>query len=443
MVVDRDTVRQAIAREQFFDEHRGVLLAIATLLGPLLAPALMALGWEHLVVVNQSYELGRFGLTVLLFVFDCCLAVLAVELMRRHSSTTTVADPRSCKLTFGSFAIALFSLMIIVEWVSKNPAQLGAVLTFSTGGLVFFAATGAIFRLGRGFFSADIIQRRGGSHAPRRGMVMFLSPHCTSKEFEDTFKKEMSSGAGLQLPKLRDLIVRHWKQTELKRLPSVTISDSGSGVVPGTAKVDEQAIDFQEIMEGNLREQTSSYTPAGTDDSGARTSFRGTFETISKAEHLSFFKWQQNFRAIGSQVTRLLDGTRAFTSTAPFLLVTIPSPESHREYPAFEASLRKIWVNSGFSENELKTSELAPVDYDHLPALTEALREAVHLLTKGGLARLALSDITIDTTAGFKTASIAAAAVTFESDLEFSYVSTHAPWDVIVVDMKARFRPSG
>lgn len=88
-------------------------------------------------------------------------------------------------------------------------------------------------------------------------------------------------------------------------------------------------------------------------------------------------------------------------------------------------------VNTYVSGSNLGTDRiqfitLAPCDFENLERVSNALEVAVYKL-RAEPYNLELKDITIDVTAGQKTASIAAATITFQSALEFSYVNTNPP----------------
>ncbi len=75
------------------------------------------------------------------------------------------------------------------------------------------------------------------------------------------------------------------------------------------------------------------------------------------------------------------------------------------------------------------------VDFEHLGELQECVAAAVSLLLEKGLRK---EEVMIDVTGGQKTASIAGAVITLNSNVTFQYVQTNPPFEALEYDLEIR-----
>lgn len=72
------------------------------------------------------------------------------------------------------------------------------------------------------------------------------------------------------------------------------------------------------------------------------------------------------------------------------------------------------------------------VDFEDFNRLVQCMRDIIERERQHGMRK---QDIIIDVTGGFKTASIAGASITFNSQVTFQYVQTQAPYEVFAYDV--------
>jgi hypothetical protein len=76
--------------------------------------------------------------------------------------------------------------------------------------------------------------------------------------------------------------------------------------------------------------------------------------------------------------------------------------------------------------------ERDPVDFEDFNALVHCMRRIIQDEKRSGMSE---RDIIIDVTGGIKTASIAGASITFNSQVMFQYVQTQPPYEVYAYDV--------
>jgi hypothetical protein len=166
--------------------------------------------------------------------------------------------------------------------------------------------------------------------------------------------------------------------------------------------------------------------------------------------NLDRFPWQQNLRVLKHHLLRPLPSAgwlrrtwrrlgRSPKSRPGRFVVVVPSRESAPHAEAFKAVAAACAANSGCPDVQLKIWERA-ADYNDLDALRRELLAVVRELQRDPGVAAGLDEISIDTTPGMKLVSIAGAAVTFASPLEFTYVETAQPNRVVAFDVRAAFR---
>src|SRR4029453_11388283 len=123
----------------------------------------------------------------------------------------------------------------------------------------------------------------------------------------------------------------------------------------------------------------------------------------------------------------------------PHQVIIVPSHQTKELVPQFIALAR-----SSLEAGSARSVEYHPwetsVDYDDLAALQDQFRSIVHWARAAQTIEARLDEISIDTTSGFKVFSIAGAAATFASPIEFTYVQTRAPFKVLAFDVQAIYR---
>jgi hypothetical protein len=165
---------------------------------------------------------------------------------------------------------------------------------------------------------------------------------------------------------------------------------------------------------------------------------------------LKGFPWQQNLRVLRHHLLRELPrptwvkrvwawATRRPRGELCRVVVVVPSRETARYANAFVAVAKACVDNSRCADVQFKIWE-RPVDYNNLGALRRELKSVVRTVQENEAIAARLDEISIDTTPGMKLVSIAGAAVTFASPLEFTYVENTSPHSVVAFDVRAAFR---
>jgi len=165
---------------------------------------------------------------------------------------------------------------------------------------------------------------------------------------------------------------------------------------------------------------------------------------------LGRFPWQQNLRVLRHHLGRELPGPGRLVAAWRWLVrrpapescrivVVLPSPQSAPYAADFAEVAQACAASSGASGVEFGTWE-RPVDYNDLDALRREILAVVRKVQLDPRIVARLDEISIDTTPGMKLVSIAGAAVTFASPLEFTYVETAPPNSVVAFDVRAAFR---
>jgi CRISPR-associated protein Csx16 len=130
---------------------------------------------------------------------------------------------------------------------------------------------------------------------------------------------------------------------------------------------------------------------------------------MSKAK----FNWQQPFRALRRHTQRGKT-TRVFVITSP------GERGSHKYFERFHdlATSRACLVGADL---DVRCAPGCPVDFDDYPAVERVVADLIETLTSGPK-RVKRSQISLDATGGNKITGIAAAVVSMNRDLEFTYV---------------------
>ena len=218
------------------------------------------------------------------------------------------------------------------------------------------------------------------------------------------------------------------------------------------ARRDEDAVPRRVVVMG------LSLDPRLEKDAAAAKEAVGAFRLKASAldleaaaqANLERFPWQQNLRVLRHHLLRPLPSAgwlgRAWRwlarnpeAKAGRFVVIVPSRESKPHAEAFKAVAEACIANSGCPDVQLKIWERA-VDYNDLDALRHELMAVVRKLQRDPGIAARLDEISIDTTPGLKLVSIAGAAVTFASPLEFTYVEPQTPNSVVAFDVRAAFR---
>ncbi|HEX7241942.1 MAG TPA: hypothetical protein VF263_16790, partial [Longimicrobiaceae bacterium] len=142
------------------------------------------------------------------------------------------------------------------------------------------------------------------------------------------------------------------------------------------------------------------------------------------------WSWQQFLRALRPHQETLkhvyLIGSR-----------DIPGPPGGPDSPGSYASLAdaerliRAYVPPGAVIHRVRCA----VDFQSLRELQECVAGAVSLLLAQGLRK---EDVLVDVTGGQKTASIAGALITLNSNVTFQYVQTNWPFDTLEYDLEIR-----
>jgi len=183
---------------------------------------------------------------------------------------------------------------------------------------------------------------------------------------------------------------------------------------------------------------------------GFRASVSGLDLNDAATADLGRFPWQQNLRVLRHHLLRPLPNrswwaaTRRVLTRTPRMeptriVVVLPSPQSAPYATAF-TEIASDCVARSCSLNVLFKIWPQAVDYNDLTALRREFLAIVRAMQENRESASALDEISIDTRPGMKLVSIAGAAVTFASPLEFTYVETAPPNRVVAFDVRAAFR---
>jgi hypothetical protein len=188
-------------------------------------------------------------------------------------------------------------------------------------------------------------------------------------------------------------------------------------------------------------------------DDAIKTASQMDLGTASAAD-LGRLPWQQNLRVLHHHfspprpepgwVARRLIGLKLRREPGRCHVIVLPSPESRRQAQQFvemaKACLaRTAEISTRPADVEIEIWSDA-ANYNSLRSLRESLLSIIRSMRARPDVQARLDEISIDTTPGMKLFSIAGAAVTFASPLEFTYVETIAPNRVVAFDVRAEFR---
>jgi hypothetical protein len=215
-----------------------------------------------------------------------------------------------------------------------------------------------------------------------------------------------------------------------------------------TARRDEEAVPRRAVVMGL---STRFADEAASDAVRVFSNQAAALDLDAAAQaDLGGFPWQQNLRVLRHHLLRplptqgWLKGAWRWLARRPQVepcrvVVIMPSRESAPFAEAFIEVATACAENSGCSGVQFQTWPHA-VDYNDLGGLRRELLAVVRKLLQDPRTAARPNEISIDTTPGMKLVSIAGAAVTFASPLEFTYVETQAPNSVIAFDVRAGFR---
>ncbi len=155
------------------------------------------------------------------------------------------------------------------------------------------------------------------------------------------------------------------------------------------------------------------------------------------------FPWQQNLRLLAHHLCRPLPKPKRFASRrrrTSRVVVVLPSLETRHFMQAF-----LDLVHSTLEKTEIKDEvRVIPwdrgVNYNVLEALHSELEAIISHVRSDPEIAAEYAEISIDTTPGLKLVSIAGAVATFASPMEFTYVETAPPYEVVSFDASAAFR---
>jgi hypothetical protein len=167
--------------------------------------------------------------------------------------------------------------------------------------------------------------------------------------------------------------------------------------------------------------QTSTLFPLHiTDDRGNSVELTGTSLTDDiQALDAIMWNWQQLLRAIVPHVT---DATLQ-------RLHLIGSPGVRGSFEQLPLCQQ---VLAHYLPQVQIVPERASVDFEDFNALERCMRRIIQDEKRRGMSE---RDIIIDVTGGIKTASIAGASITFNSQVMFQYVQTQPPYEVYAYDV--------
>ncbi len=150
-----------------------------------------------------------------------------------------------------------------------------------------------------------------------------------------------------------------------------------------------------------------------------------------------YYNWQQNYRVLAHH---LLNTDKAdWINKQTFDIIIVPSKDGSEKYAdLFKSQAEDCLERSGIGNVRFQIWE-TPLDYSDLEDLKEGLREVIVYVRNAPEIKAQYTDISIDTTAGQKLLSIAAASSTYASPAEFTYVETNQQ-DLLAFDVTASFR---
>src|SRR5262245_19221775 len=167
--------------------------------------------------------------------------------------------------------------------------------------------------------------------------------------------------------------------------------------------------------------QTSPLFPLHIpDDRGNSVELPGTSlaDDIQALDDI-MWNWQQRFRAI---VPRVQNATLQ-------RLQLIGSPGGRGSFEQLRLCQQ---VLAHYLPQVEIVPEPAPVDFEDFNALVRCMQRIIQGEKRRGMSE---RDIIIDVTGGIKTASIAGASITFNSQVMFQYVQTQPPYEVYAYDV--------
>lgn len=434
---DKETASERIERRRrrhrTLGDRRQIFVLILLLLTAAVGPNLLAQGISDLLSHPARIAARWCLLFSLLLPIGVAFFIYETWLCRRRSATEQngpagVPDTLLWSLAIGACLLTAISLIECVAIAASHARMYFGALEIVLGSALFMVAAGATVILGQGLLRANVVQKTQSAVATRRALVTFLSaqrnPHRV-KEVESKKKPlvlapaSFSSGAATEAI-TNAFILKYW---------SLLIDEQKEKEPKSALKK------LESLLNADLPEN---------DDNGESVPRGKPFEAVANADFSrSNFKWQQALRALYRHIKPRPDRFRSSQSGEPrFLLLVIPSEESRDEVGEFKAMVGRYLEKSGFDPSCVEIIDQGACDFENLQQVLNALETAIFTLQERQK-DLQLSDITIDTTGGQKIVSIAAAGITFQSGLEFSYVSTNSPWEVRVVDMRIALNPQG
>lgn len=145
-------------------------------------------------------------------------------------------------------------------------------------------------------------------------------------------------------------------------------------------------------------------------------------EKLKSTSPYNYWNWQQILRGLQPHQSSLKQ------------VYLIGSDKSSGYYEHAKRFVESYFKGRGISVKKLEE----PINFEDFPKLVRAIKKAVDVFKESGIKE---KDIIIDVTGGQKTASIAAAAVTLNSEVTFQYVQTagrNGKYDVLAYDVTVR-----